>query len=117
MGRGMAGGQDLAISGLSGQIPSTRPFTSLNSCSVNEGKKERENAQIRAGFCARVMTVDEDLSLGGSVLESLNTMQALGFCSCACKLCARTMVMLGQLLGFVLMHFERPLSIYQLTVV
>lgn len=61
----MTGEQDLAIPGSSCQIPSTRLFTSFNSCSVNEGKKEGGNAQTRAGFYPIVMTIDKDLALGG----------------------------------------------------
>ena len=77
----MTGGQDLAICGFSGQIPSTGHFTPCNSCSVKEGKKRGENAQTRAGFYAIVTNTDENLCLGGSVLGHLNMMQTLGFCS------------------------------------
>lgn len=46
---------------------------------MNERKKEGGNAQTGAGFSPMVMTTDEDLSLGRSVLERPNRMQTLGF--------------------------------------
>lgn len=66
--KGKTVGLDLAIPGSSGQILTTRPFTSFKSCSVNEEKKEGRNAQTRAGFHPTV-TIGEDLSPGASVLE------------------------------------------------